>query len=295
MSENDNSGNLVTIRVWGDFACFTRPEMKVERVSYPLPTPSAARGILEAIYWEPQMHYVVDSIRVIKKGRWISFRRNEVKKVISIKDAQQWMAGAESVSFIEAGGGAKHADQRNMLALADVEYLLTAEVRTTSLHDHSRYTADKHLREIRDRAQKGKCHFRPAFGCREFAVDFDHEPDAQATHERRVREVHGIDATPATLWHNEDLGLMLYDVFDHEQRAEGFRWLTEAELAAAIESEPNRRGTRKQRPTMPRHEGREIRPCAYFFRASVKDARMDCHFDRVQLVRHAKEETERCS
>jgi CRISPR-associated protein Cas5d len=58
--------NLVTVRVWGDFACFTRPEMKVERVSYPVMTPSAARGILEAIFWEPQMYYLIDAIRVIK-------------------------------------------------------------------------------------------------------------------------------------------------------------------------------------------------------------------------------------
>ncbi|MFV0389058.1 MAG: CRISPR-associated protein Cas5 [Pyrinomonadaceae bacterium] len=62
--------DLVHIRVWGDFACFTRPEMKVERVSYPLVTPSAARGILEAIFWKPEMYYVIVSFRVIKKGKW---------------------------------------------------------------------------------------------------------------------------------------------------------------------------------------------------------------------------------
>ena len=73
-----NPSNLVTLRVWGDFACFTRPEMKVERVSYPVMTPSAARGILEAVFWEPQMYYLIDSIRVVKRGQWISIRRNEV-------------------------------------------------------------------------------------------------------------------------------------------------------------------------------------------------------------------------
>src|SRR4051794_7156319 len=73
---------LVSLRVWGDFACVTRPEMKAERVSYALPTPSAARGILEAIYWEPQMYYAVREIGVIKRGSWFSFRRNEVKKVV---------------------------------------------------------------------------------------------------------------------------------------------------------------------------------------------------------------------
>jgi CRISPR-associated protein Cas5d len=76
--------SLITLRVWGDFACFTRPEMKVERVSYPVMTPSAARGVLEAVFWEPQMYYLVDSIRIVKKGRWVSFRRNEVTRVISL-------------------------------------------------------------------------------------------------------------------------------------------------------------------------------------------------------------------
>ena len=113
-----NPANLITIRVWGDYACFTRPEMKVERVSYPICTPSAARGILEAIYWEPQMYYVIDTITVIKKGRWFNFRRNEVTSVISLKEAQSWMAGRTPVKHISAGGGAPDAAQRNMLGLA---------------------------------------------------------------------------------------------------------------------------------------------------------------------------------
>ena len=60
----------VSLRVWGDFACFTRPEMKVERVSYRVPTPSAARGVLEAVFWEPEMYYLIDSITVTKPGKW---------------------------------------------------------------------------------------------------------------------------------------------------------------------------------------------------------------------------------
>ncbi len=122
------SKNRVTVRAWGDFACFTRPEMKVERVSHPIMTPSAARGILEAIFWEPQMCYLIDQIAVIKKGHWLSFRRNEVSSVVSIKEAKSWMQGTKPVKFIEAGAGAAGSEQRNMLALADVEYLITAEV-----------------------------------------------------------------------------------------------------------------------------------------------------------------------
>ena len=123
--------NLVTVRVWGDFACFTRPEMKVERVSYPVMTPSAARGILEAIFWEPQMYYLIDAIRVVKRGHWFSFRRNEVINVISLDSAKTWMKAPDKVTPIQAGGGAPDGTQRNMLALEDVEYLITAEVRLT--------------------------------------------------------------------------------------------------------------------------------------------------------------------
>src|SRR3954453_11308485 len=84
---------LISLRVKGDFACITRPEMKAERVSYPLLTPSAARGILEAIYYEPQMHFLIDSIGVIRRGSWFSFRRNEVKKVVDMKKASAAMEG----------------------------------------------------------------------------------------------------------------------------------------------------------------------------------------------------------
>src|SRR6202171_2195339 len=118
--------NLVTVRVWGDFACFTRPEMKVERVSYPVMTPSAGRGILEAIFWEPQMYYLIDSIGVVKRGRWFSFRRNEVQKVISLEATRSWMTGKKAVEPIEAGGGAADAAQRNMLCLHDVANVSTA-------------------------------------------------------------------------------------------------------------------------------------------------------------------------
>src|SRR5947209_16184067 len=127
--------SLVSVRVWGDFACFTRPEMKVERVSYRVPTPSAARGVLEAIFWEPEMYYLIDSITVVRPGRWFSFRRNEVKTVVSIDQAKKWMTGKEPVEPIQAGGGADDAAQRNMLALADVEYVFTAGVRLTTKAD----------------------------------------------------------------------------------------------------------------------------------------------------------------
>ncbi len=147
--------NLVTLRVWGDFACFTRPEMKVERVSYPVITPSAARGVLEAVFWEPQMYYLVDSVRVVKKGRWVSFRRNEVTKVISLDSVKTWMHSPEKTSPIQAGGGAADGTQRNMLALQDVEYLISAEVRVTSLAHRPEDSLAKYFGEIERRARRG--------------------------------------------------------------------------------------------------------------------------------------------
>src|SRR5665647_1174805 len=186
--------NRVTIRAWGDFACFTRPEMKVERVSYPVITPSAARGILEAIYWEPQMYYLIDSIHIIRRGRWISFRRNEVISVISMDNAKSWMNGTRQVSPIQAGGGAADGTQRNMLALQGVEYLITAEVRLTSLARQPRCNLAKYLDQIKRRACGGKCFHRPAFGVREFDAHFALEENADAAFFRRQREL-GAEAT----------------------------------------------------------------------------------------------------
>lgn len=269
MSETNNR---ITIRVWGDYACYTRPEMKVERVSYPICTPSAARGILEAIYWEPQMYYVIDNIAVVKKGRWFSFRRNEITPVINISQAQSWMQGKSPVKYVLAGGGAPDAAQRNMLALADVEYLITAEVRTSGRYNPGRNDKGKYLREIRDRAQKGKCYHRPALGCREFAADFEWVED--------TRKIELME------WKEEDFGLMLYDVFDHERRADGFRWLSEKELElgrSARETEM-RSLPRTKREQMPLCEGTLVEPKAAFFHAHIKNAQMDCHPDRVKII-----------
>jgi len=231
--------NKITVRVWGDYACFTRPEMKVERVSYPVCTPSAARGVLEAIFWEPEMHYIIDSIAVIKKGRWFSFRRNEVSAVINIKEAQKWMKGSKEVKYIEAGGGAEDSAQRNMLALADVEYLITAEISPT--RKHSKHPLGVYIEEVQRRSRKGKCYHRPGLGCREFAADFD-----------------WVDKPPEinlANWQEEDLGIMLYDVFDPTERR------------FADEKKPH------------------VKPVPVFFHAKIKDAVMDCHPNRITLLR----------
>ena len=281
-----NNSNLITLRVWGDFACFTRPEMKVERVSYPVMTPSAARGILEAVFWEPQMYYLIDSIRVVKRGQWISIRRNEVTRVISLDSAKTWMHSPEKTSPIQAGGGAEDGTQRNMLALQDVEYLITAEVRLTPLAQPPRDNLGKYLREIEGRARAGKCFHRPGLGMREFAADFDWEPDADAALARRASEL-GQPVPQA----NEPLGLMLYDLFDHRARAAGFRWLTPDEEARQTadfdqtltdlkkgEQTKRRKVFTSQRL---RSTSAAIKPAPLFFNATLKNARLDCHPDRV--------------
>ena len=275
------TNKFVTIRVWGDFACFTRPEMKVERVSYPVMTPSAARGVLEAIFWEPQIYYLVDSIHIIRRGRWFSFRRNEVISVISIDSTKTWMKSPEKVSPIQAGGGAPDGTQRNMLALQGVEYLITAEVRLTEIGRKSRETIQKYRVEIERRARSGKCYHRPALGMREFAADFEFEEDAHTALERRKREL-GAD------WHgyNEDLGLMLYDVFAPEARAHGFRWLREGEHLADPHAHPDHQTQRKVDQAMPRSDGTLVRPEAVFFFADVQQGRLDCHPTRARFARN---------
>jgi CRISPR-associated protein Cas5d len=258
--------NRITIRVWGDYACFTRPEMKVERVSYPVITPSAARGALEAIFWEPEMYYLIEAVRIVRKGRWFSFRRNEVQKVIG--NAQTWMKSPEKISYIEASDNDTRT-QRNMLALRDVEYLITAEVRLSSLGQASPHGLPKYLNEIERRARGGKCFHRPCLGVREFAADFEWVEDAQAALEERNPDWRGF---------NDEPGLMLYDVFDANARAEGFKWLNDAEIEAI------KAAAGKSAKSLPRSNREPIRPKAAFFHATIENATMQCHPDRIRLA-----------
>ena len=270
--------NLITLRVWGDFACFTRPEMKVERVSYPVMTPSAARGILEAVFWEPEMYYIIDAIRIVKRGKWFSCRRNEVISTISIESAKQWAKSPGKVSPIHAGGGAPDGTQRNMLALENVEYLVTAEVRLSALADPSRCNVPKYLDQIRRRARSGKCFYRPCLGIREFAADFDFVDDPEVAF-----AASGAEPIPY-----EPLGLMLYDVFDWRQFEKGFKWLKPEDLATArAQFEAGLSGLGKGEKTKAlklydadqshRFAGVKIEPKPSFFQAEIRDNTLICH------------------
>jgi CRISPR-associated protein Cas5d len=260
--------------------------MKVERVSYPVMTPSGARGILEAIFWEPQMYYLIDAIRVVKKGAWVSFRRNEVKKNVNL----------ERYEPIPAGGG--QGAQRNMLALEDVEYIITAQVRLSELGKRAGQNLNKYQSEIERRATQGKCFHRPALGVREFAADFEWEPDPQAALERRASK---LQKDWHAIWPEENLGLMLYDVFDCRQRAEGFRWLSTEEIEQAQDANmpampkpPKRKPKRGAEEASSLYEGTLIKPQAAFFHAIIKNACLDCHPERVKIITNTYVEDDPC-
>jgi CRISPR-associated protein Cas5d len=139
---------------------------------------------------------------------------------------------------------------------------------------------EKYLGEIERRARSGKCFHRPGLGMREFAADFEWEPDADAAQARRAAEL-GRVAEPF----NEDLGLILYDVFDHQERAHGFRWLRDSEISNAAISNPPPKGRAKKTAAQPSRWNRPpIKPQAAFFHAKIELSRMDCHPDRVRIL-----------
>lgn len=157
----------LSLRVWGEFACFTRPEMKVERVSYPVMTPSAARGVLEAVFWKPEFQWQVEEIQVLKPISYFSILRNEVNNRASPQTAAGWSR--------DGGGFDAAADraQRHTLGLRDVAYVIRAHqvLRTGVTDDLAKYRD-----QFRRRAAGGRCFATPYLGCREFSAAFA-EPD----------------------------------------------------------------------------------------------------------------------
>jgi CRISPR-associated protein Cas5d len=159
----------VRLHVWGERACFTRPEMKVERVSYDVMTPSAARGILEAIHWKPAILWVVDRIHVLAPIQFQSFRRNEVGAKISAANAERAMRAG-----LTAGLGMvveENRQQRASTLLVHVDYVIEAHFDMT-LKASRDDTPAKHLSMFNRRAASGQCFHRPCLGTREFAADF---------------------------------------------------------------------------------------------------------------------------
>ncbi|HUN83347.1 MAG TPA: type I-C CRISPR-associated protein Cas5c [Terracidiphilus sp.] len=161
----------VRVRVSGEFACFTRPEAKVERFSYPIMTPSAARNVLDAICWRPQMRWIVTSISVLKPIRLMSVLRNEVQSKISPGAVKKWMRDASTFEPLVAGAG-KGTDgtPRNTTLLRDVAYWIDAYPHVFDASGDN--TPVKYVEMMRRRVEKGQCFQRPYLGCREFAAEF---------------------------------------------------------------------------------------------------------------------------
>ena len=185
------------LKVWGDYACFTRPEMKVERVSYDVITPSAARAIFEAILWKPAIRWQVTRIEVLKPIRWISVRRNEVGAVASLRTAQTAMQTGRSDLglYIE-----EERQQRAGLFLRNVAYRLHARFEMTQ-QKGAEDSPEKFLAMFNRRAEAGQCFNQPYLGCREFAAHFELIHDSQAA----------AGADPA-IGETRDLGWMLHDI-----------------------------------------------------------------------------------
>lgn len=181
------------VEVFGENACFTRPEMKVERVSYDVMTPSAARGLLEAIYWHPGLKYVIDRIYVMNPIRFTNVRRNEVKSVISKPPRKTLTDGiSDKELFINAR---EDIQQRAAMILTDVHYVIEAHFVMTENAAESD-NEGKFCDIIRRRLEKGQCYHHPYFGCREFPAHF------------KKWEGGKIETVPDT----RDLGFMLYDI-----------------------------------------------------------------------------------
>lgn len=194
----------IKLKVWGDFACFTRPEMKVERVSYDVITPSAARGILEAIHWKPAISWKIDRLHVLNPVRFENIRRNEVGAKASARNARVAM-NAGSLEGLHLNVD-EHRQQRATLALRNVAYVIEAHFDMTDKAGDD--SPAKHFEMFKRRAEKGQCFHRPALGVREFAADFE-----------------WVDEVPTSaLIGRQDLGWMLYDIdFADDRRPLFFR------------------------------------------------------------------------
>lgn len=185
------------VRVWGEYACFTRPEMKVERVTYPVMTPTAAKGVLEAVFWKPEFQWRVLDITVLRPIRYASVLRNEINSRQTPAKAEGWAR--------QGGGGYSASEdraQRHTLALRDVAYVIRADI---TLRPHATDDIAKYRDQFRRRVRDGRCFATPFLGCREFSASFS-EPDPNE------------EAIPLT----EELGPMLLSI-DYAERGAAAR------------------------------------------------------------------------
>ena len=187
-------GYGITIRVRGEYSLFTRPEMKVERVSYDVITPTAARGILEAVYWKPAIRWVIDKIHVLKEIEFTNIRRNEVSEKVSDSEARQRMNGSQKPFFLSATDARQ---QRAALVLKNVDYVIEAHFELVPEKTGPEDTVEKHYNMALRRLRKGQHYCAPCLGTREFGAQVEIIED-------------GI--IPMSPLGDKDLGWMLYDL-----------------------------------------------------------------------------------
>jgi CRISPR-associated protein Cas5d len=202
----------IKLHVWGERALFTRPEMKVERVSYDVITPSAARGILEAIHWKPAIRWVVDSIQVLKPIRFESIRRNEVSDKIKKRNVESAMktGSIKDLYFLVDEGD--NRQQRASTLLRDVAYVIQAHFYLTDKAGADD-TEGKHLDIFNRRARKGQFFHMPCLGAREFPANF-----------QLIEEADSHLVADASLLGERDIGWMLHDIdFDNGMTPHFFR------------------------------------------------------------------------
>lgn len=227
----------IKLHVWGDFALFTRPEMKVERVSYDVMTPSAARGLLEAIYWKPQIRWVIHTIEVLKPVRFTNIRRNEVGRKAPAPNRAAMSGEPANLGLLVED----ERQQRASTLLRDVAYIIAASFDVLDLRmerggpELSRQAIEgKHLDIFKRKARTGQYRHHPYFGCREFPASFSlleatsPEPKSELAEEQR----------------NQRLGWMLHD----------------------IDYIPDPNG-----PIVESNQGRRLRAEPRFFNAEMKD------------------------
>ena len=186
----------IQVEVWGDYACFTRPEMKTERVSYDVMTPSAARGLLESIYWHPGLRWVIECIHVCGPIRFTNIRRNEVKDVISARAVKSVMEKGKGLDELYLAT-TESIQQRAAMVLKDVHYVIDAHFDMTDKAAPGD-NPGKFQDIIKRRLERGQCYSMPYFGTREFAAHF-----ARCTE---------LPPCPEELLGERDLGWMLWDM-----------------------------------------------------------------------------------
>ena len=184
----------IRLEVWGDYALFTRPEMKVERVSYDVMTPSAARGLVEAVYWHPGLKWTIDRIHVCAPIRFTNLRRNEVKSTVSARSARTVMERGKGELYLCTS---EDIQQRAALLLRDVRYVIEAHFDLTAQAAPGD-NPGKFQDIVKRRIKKGQFYHQPCFGCREFPAQF--------------KWCEALPPCPEELEGDRDLGWMLWDM-----------------------------------------------------------------------------------